>query len=1072
MDLVLNQLGSQRLTEGIDSVRWKYTVQSVLRVESQSVVALVERRETADEHRDTTTGSNRALLAERLDGTNVEAAAAEAELWLQAAERAPKLIVRLVDFIPVDAQCCVFVYEQHVPVELKAPLSESDLVRVVAQAFCLARICEELGTRVQYRLAASEFSVQGKARGFGPGVLHRIGSKVEEALSRETPTSACVDDKNTVFLLGCLMRELVGEHDALYSKHLLRLQASCLREMPEARPSLDIVERKLCRQIHRWGRASSEAGSTEVRDEIPSTPEASDVSAPARSHDDLEDVLNEWQTGKPRSKEPKHACFDVPYPAATSRAGVSREPSRVNTDSKSTDDDPKARYSLIESDAPHRNPDRVEQITQLAFGTAEESSVPPQCLRALVMETFIYSDTTAIDTVIKTLRRRVLQYSLNSFARLRALYIIHVLLIRGPRNVYDSVATYMDFISLLRSSGQRFLRPDWKRFPVKSAPLGSWIQGLSERLQDAARVIRRDQTNDQTGWLENHDAGGKRSRRQDRNRLERQEMLVERTNALTSAYGAILMSKVDALRLWRDQGTVAKTDVRNQSKRLAMAFALLRISKMAGKLAEELFADRQTLPMHEAIRDELVLEIVFGMASVASVLAPRLSATESEKLCNEFMMNLRQLTRVFAIAIPHYNDRNYEQLARACRSLWSLSQNLNIDQRSVFALVSRRLPEELSIGCGLRAPDSFATLPQVALYVLRATPKETTSTMPEASSIPLVARVDSKKPPPEHSRARSKSTSAVPSLHARATKPPLAAANSPATLPRNLDIDWSTIELVEELGRGSFGTVYKAKYLGYIVAVKVFEIGRSCSQGDQYRNFYSEVRTLCNLDHENILQFIGAGRAPSPPRLFIVTEFMSRGTLFDLLHRRREVLSPLRKKSMALDVCRGMAYLHDRGLMHRDLKSSNLLVDSSYRVKIGDFGLSKSIRYIALCQPMTGNCGTPQYMAPEVLASTPYGAGADVFSFGVLLWELLAEELPYQGMEPMRVIAAVLHMNERPPLNRHWHPDLVQLLRECWDRNPSKRPTFQALVKRLPPIPFPAPTAFDAKETDPRQNQQ
>jgi hypothetical protein len=1068
MDLVLTQLAKQKLTEGIDPDRWKYSVKGVIRVEPETVVAEVEPSELSSDPRSGACRSRRVLVAERLNQVDVSVARVEAELWCRAAERAPKLIVPLVEFIPVNTQCCLFIYESFVPVELKSPLGESDLVRIVSQAFCLLRICEELAMHVQCRLAPAEFSLQGKIRGFGPGVVHRLSSCSDSKTSKRARAISSTEEKDAVLLLGVLMGDLIGGHDALYSNHLLRLQTSCLRESPEARPSFDIVERKLYRQIQRLSRISSEGASLEARDEAPSTPETSDVGMPSRSHDDLADMLDQWPERKAKTREVKAVCFDISDPSAGGMKELpfARAKARDSTDSKRSEDDLEMQPSLIESDIPQRNPDRIEQITQLAFGTMEQIVVVPQCLRTLVVEAYIYVDTTAIDTVLKTLRRRVLQYSLHAIARLKALYIIHVLLTRGPRSVFHSVATYMDFVSLLRASAQRTIRTEWRQSATKPMPLGSWMQGLSHRLQDAARVIRRDQENNRADGPESQKMDKHRVRGIERYPRDPREVLDERTNALTSAYGAVIMSKVDALRLWRDQSTTIHADSRHQSKRLAMASALLRISKMAGKLAEELFANQGSLPMRDVICDELILEILFGLASVANVLAPRLSASEKEKLSNELMMILRRLSRLFAITIPWYTERNHEQLARTCRGLWSLSQNHSLDQRGLFTQVASRLPEELAIGCGLRASDSFATLPEIALIVFRSLPKTTTSNGPDTAAESDLTHLDAKKSSVERTRARSKSTSSVPSNHARVVKPPLAPALLPANLPRNLDIDWSSVELIEELGRGSFGTVYKAKYLGHVVAVKIFEIGRSCSQGDQYRNFYAEVRTLCNLEHENILQFIGAGRAPTPPRLFIVTEFMSRGTLFDLLHRRREMLSPLRKKSMALDVCRGMAYLHDRGHMHRDLKSSNLLVDSSYRVKIGDFGLAKSIRYLALCQPMTGNCGTPQYMAPEVLASAPYGAGADVFSFGVLLWELLAEALPYAGIEPARVITAVLHMNERPPLDPRWHPELVSLLRDCWDRNPARRPTFQALVKRLPPIPFPAPIASESKQSN------
>jgi len=1070
MNLVRSQLALQRLQDGIESVRWRYTVLDALRVEPRFVSALVARERNSGERPTTTSSSRDCLVAERLDGIDVDAAVTEAELWTRAAERAPKLVVRLVEFIKVGARSCVFVYETYTPVDRDATPTDAQVVRVAAQAFCLVRLCETLGTSVNGRLDRSELSFQGKARGFGPGVLLRreAPAGVLESESAASESIAQQDEKQVVFQLGCLMGDLLAEDTQYYSRRLLRLQASCVREAPEARPTLNIVERKLRRQIQRLVRARSDSGSTEARDEPPSTPEISDVTAPVPSHEDLEEMLHQWESGMSGSQTPGRASKSSRDSESTELASCAAYPAGPSVDSNPLGGRVEAPWAMESCSDPTPNADRVEQLIQLALGRSEQSFGFPHCIRALLLEAFARPDRAVIDTVLKALRRRVLQDALSVFSRLQALYIIHFLLLRGPRSVYDSAITYTDFISLLRSAGQRSTKTALKQVSPRPKGAGFWVQGCTGGSRDATGIVHRYRERDPYGWVVGSAVHAKGDQQAERSANRRQEMLLEQANELSRHYGALILSKLDAVRTWRDQRGANNDDARHQSRRLGMASSLLQISKSAGKLAEELLTNPAPLPFREPVIDELLLDVLCGFATVTSILAPRLSGVERVRLDHEFVVIFRGLARLFGLAIPYYIERSHEAFLRIGRSLWGLSQNCSLDERTIFIQVARRLPAELAIGCGLRAPDTYSALPALALYAFRACSSSKSGNVRSmqvdatlASAVATTADITADDYRAAHCRARSKSICTVPSFETRLGNLPLNPEATPARLGRNLDIDWLNIELIEELGRGSFGTVHKARYLNRLVAVKIFEMGRKYAQGDQYRNFYAEVRTLCSLDHENILPFIGAGRAPDPPRLFIVTEFMPRGTLFDLLHRRREALSPLRKKCIALDICRGMAYLHEHGLLHRDLKSSNLLIDGSYRVKIGDFGLSKSIRYLALDQPMTGNCGTPQYMAPEVLASAPYGTAADVFSFGILLWELLAEQLPYQGLEPMQVITAVLQRDERPPLNPRWDVELVRLLCECWDRDPAKRPPFRALVARLPPVPFPVPALAD-----------
>lgn len=153
-------------------------------------------------------------------------------------------------------------------------------------------------------------------------------------------------------------------------------------------------------------------------------------------------------------------------------------------------------------------------------------------------------------------------------------------------------------------------------------------------------------------------------------------------------------------------------------------------------------------------------------------------------------------------------------------------------------------------------------------------------------------------------------------------------------------------------------------------------------------------------------------------------------------------------KGVACGAARGMAYLHSGNppVLHRDLKSANLLLDKSYTAKVCDFGLS---RLKAQERSMTGNCGTVQWMAPEVLANMRYNEKADVYSYGIILWELLSRECPYDGMTPIQCALAVLNRDKRPDIPKWCPPALHALIRSCIKKEPNLRPSFANIILAL-----------------------
>uniref|UniRef100_A0A1J3DUA7 non-specific serine/threonine protein kinase n=1 Tax=Noccaea caerulescens TaxID=107243 RepID=A0A1J3DUA7_NOCCA len=262
-----------------------------------------------------------------------------------------------------------------------------------------------------------------------------------------------------------------------------------------------------------------------------------------------------------------------------------------------------------------------------------------------------------------------------------------------------------------------------------------------------------------------------------------------------------------------------------------------------------------------------------------------------------------------------------------------------------------------------------------------------------------------------------------------------------------LEISWDELHIKERVGAGSFGTVHRAEWHGSDVAVKILSI--QDFHDDQFREFLREVAIMKRVRHPNVVLFMGA--VTERPRLSIITEYLPRGSLFRLIHRPAsgELLDQRRRLRMALDVAKGLNYLHclNPPVVHWDLKSPNLLVDKNWTVKVCDFGLSrfKANTFI----PSKSVAGTPEWMAPEFLRGEPTNEKSDVYSFGVVLWELITLQQPWNGLSPAQVVGAVAFQNRRLIIPPNTSPVLVTLMEACWADEPAQRPAFGGIVDTL-----------------------
>ena len=205
---------------------------------------------------------------------------------------------------------------------------------------------------------------------------------------------------------------------------------------------------------------------------------------------------------------------------------------------------------------------------------------------------------------------------------------------------------------------------------------------------------------------------------------------------------------------------------------------------------------------------------------------------------------------------------------------------------------------------------------------------------------------------------------------------------------------------------------------------------------------------MLNLRHPNVLMFLGA--SVTPPNLAIITEVMDRGSLFGVFHNHKVPPNFLRgwnnRMKLAIDVCLGMNYLHSMSpkIVHRDLKTPNCLVNSSWDIRVADFGLTK-IKSEIKNQMDVGN---PIWSAPEIFASGPISEKVDVYSFGIVLWEVITLEAPYQDF-PLKGLPVAIAEGLRPPIPDKIPAGAQNLLKKCWDIDPEKRPTFEYVLNEL-----------------------
>ncbi|KAL5961434.1 Mitogen-activated protein kinase kinase kinase 12 [Taenia solium] len=246
--------------------------------------------------------------------------------------------------------------------------------------------------------------------------------------------------------------------------------------------------------------------------------------------------------------------------------------------------------------------------------------------------------------------------------------------------------------------------------------------------------------------------------------------------------------------------------------------------------------------------------------------------------------------------------------------------------------------------------------------------------------------------------------------------------------------EWPPSEILDlqYVGSGAQGSVYRATLRGRVIAVK-----KVSKQSE------TEIRHLRGLCHPNVVQFLGV--SIDGPWYSILMEYCPNGTFFELLHNNPPV-SIDNIIDWTQQIAQGMNYLHSHKVVHRDLKSPNILISEDGQLKISDFGVSKEFTENSTKMSFAG---TVAWMAPEIMRGEPCSFKVDVWSFGVIVWEILTCEVPFNGVDCGAIIYGIASNLFSLPIPTACPTEFRVLMKRCWSPKPRNRPSFPQILSQL-----------------------
>lgn len=269
-----------------------------------------------------------------------------------------------------------------------------------------------------------------------------------------------------------------------------------------------------------------------------------------------------------------------------------------------------------------------------------------------------------------------------------------------------------------------------------------------------------------------------------------------------------------------------------------------------------------------------------------------------------------------------------------------------------------------------------------------------------------------------------------------------------ALLPPKLQQPLTDFRLAEKLGQGAFGSVYKALNWtnGETCAVKKIDLSH-IPEGD-LPEIMSEIDLLKNLHHPNIVQYRGYHRTASS--LYIVLEYCENGSLAALVRKFGRIPESL-VGLYVLQVLQGLQYLHEQGVIHRDIKGSNILATKEGSIKLADFGVATRVTGSSSTNNADAQMavvGSPYWMAPEVVdQSAGASPASDIWSLGALVIELLTSKPPYHSLDPMPALFRIVADEDGPPLPEGASGVVRDFLGQCFQKDPNLRVTAKKLLR-------------------------
>lgn len=248
-------------------------------------------------------------------------------------------------------------------------------------------------------------------------------------------------------------------------------------------------------------------------------------------------------------------------------------------------------------------------------------------------------------------------------------------------------------------------------------------------------------------------------------------------------------------------------------------------------------------------------------------------------------------------------------------------------------------------------------------------------------------------------------------------------------------------EILDELGRGDMGVVYKAHdpLIDRFVAIKTIDLQKlSDQEKDEYKaRFYQEAKAAGRLNHPNIITIYDLGRKGDVA--YIAMELMEGPELQNIVTENSK-LTLEEKLDVAFQVASGLAYAHEHGVVHRDIKPSNIMVLRGRHVKIADFGIAKMESSLWSTQ-INKIIGSPLYMSPEQIQSQPVDMRSDIFSLGIVLYQLVTGRLPFNGDNINAVMYQIVNEEPKKPseLNPELPPALDGIIARCLAKRPEDR---------------------------------